>query len=57
MKKSISYEVKLSSIILLISILLLIATVSDTGYIAGLSFLGGFFLTATVLPAVGLELI
>lgn len=57
MKKSISYEVKLSSIMILISLLLLVAMVSDAGYIAGPCFLGGAFLSATALPAIGLELI
>ena len=57
MKKSISYEVKLSIVVLLIFSLILTATISDTGYIAGTSFLGALFLTILVLPAVGFELI
>lgn len=57
MRKSISYEVKLSIVVLLIFALILTASISDTGYIAGPSFLGALFLTILVLPAVGLELI
>ena len=57
MKKSISYETKMAIIVSIIAILLITAAVSDTGYIAGPSFLIAFFLTLTVLPAVGLELI
>lgn len=57
MKKRISYETKMTIIVSIIAILLITAAVSDTGYIAGPSFLIAFFLTLTVLPAVGLELV
>lgn len=57
MKKSISYEVKLSIVVLLTLALILVAAFTTVDYIAGFSFLGAFFLTAFVVPAVGLELI